>query len=67
MARAQQVCEALRQLNTLEGGHSISVTASFGVATAPENSTEPVELIGMADSAMYMAKRAGRDRVIAAW
>lgn len=66
VARAQQVCEALRQLNTLEGGHSISVTASFGVATAPENSTEPVELIGMADSAMYMAKRAGRDRVIAA-
>jgi diguanylate cyclase (GGDEF)-like protein len=66
VARAQQLCDALRQLTTVEGGHSISVTASFGVATSPDDSTDLAGLVSRADGAMYAAKRAGRDRIMAA-
>lgn len=39
------------------------VTISIGVATFPSDSTEPIELVEMADSALYRAKREGRNRV----
>jgi len=43
---------------------SIFVTASFGVATAPNDADDPLSLIRHADRAMYIgAKRAGRNRV----
>lgn len=41
------------------------VTISIGVATFPEDSTDPIELVEMADSALYRAKREGRNRVCA--
>ncbi len=41
------------------------VTISIGVATYPEDSREPIELVEMADSALYRAKREGRNRVCA--
>jgi diguanylate cyclase (GGDEF)-like protein len=44
-------------------GERISVTASFGVASYPE-CLELGELIAAADSALYAAKREGRNRVI---
>ena len=40
----------------------VSVTASFGVASYPETQ-ELGELLAAADSALYEAKRAGRNRV----
>ncbi|WP_231689621.1 sensor domain-containing diguanylate cyclase [Bacillus sp. FJAT-27245] len=53
----------------LEGhGHklSIKITASFGIATAPEDAEDPLALIRHADRALYVgAKRAGRNRVAA--
>jgi diguanylate cyclase (GGDEF)-like protein len=39
------------------------VTASFGVSTYPEDSTDPDHLIRTADRALYAAKQNGRDRV----
>ncbi|MCA1589494.1 MAG: GGDEF domain-containing protein [Acidobacteria bacterium] len=39
------------------------VTISVGVATFPDDSSDPIELIEMADSALYRAKREGRNRV----
>jgi diguanylate cyclase (GGDEF)-like protein len=39
------------------------VTASFGVAAAPQHGTTVAELLASADAALYAAKRAGRDRV----
>ena len=40
------------------------MTASFGVATFPENGRTMDSLISAADTAMYQAKEAGRDRVV---
>ncbi|WP_406697482.1 sensor domain-containing diguanylate cyclase [Singulisphaera sp. Ch08] len=39
------------------------VTASFGVATAWPGSANPRELVKMADEALYLSKRQGRNRV----
>ncbi|MCS6875062.1 MAG: GGDEF domain-containing protein [Pyrinomonadaceae bacterium] len=39
------------------------ITVSIGVACFPTDSTDPIELVEMADSALYRAKREGRNRV----
>ena len=39
------------------------MTASVGVAQAGEKASTPAELIALADSMLYQAKKAGRDRV----
>ena len=63
------MAERLRQLIRAHPFHSasgdaISLSASIGVASAQESSAgSSEELIGAADGAMYVAKRAGRDRV----
>jgi diguanylate cyclase (GGDEF)-like protein len=48
------------------GENELIVTASFGVATYPVPVVRRDDLFGAADRALYEAKRAGRDRVIAA-
>lgn len=49
---------------TLEG-QSLHVTASFGIAAFPEAGTQE-QLVAAADSALYLAKRSGKDRVAVA-
>lgn len=44
-------------------GETHHVTISIGVASFPEDSSDPIELVEMADSALYGAKREGRNRV----
>ena len=39
------------------------ITISIGVASFPNDSSDPIELVEMADSALYNAKREGRNRV----
>lgn len=43
------------------GGTSMHVSASFGVALAPEHGSDMESLLGRADAAMYRAKGAGRN------
>ncbi len=46
-----------------EGGHSIKVTASFGATSLPKGTlATPENLIRIADTALYSAKEAGRNR-----
>ena len=47
----------------LDGG-AVSITASIGVAFADDELRNPEELLRDADSAMYRAKAAGRDRCV---
>jgi diguanylate cyclase len=45
--------------------HEISIGASIGMSLFPDNGATPALLLQQADSAMYAAKRAGRDRMAA--
>jgi PleD family two-component response regulator len=38
---------------------------SIGVSSFPSDSSDPIELVEMADSALYRSKREGRNRVSA--
>jgi len=49
----------------LVDGRTFHLTASFGVAESLEQVAELDDLLRRADSAMYKAKQAGRDRVVA--
>jgi diguanylate cyclase (GGDEF)-like protein/PAS domain S-box-containing protein len=42
------------------GGHSVSVSASLGVALFPQDDADPDLLLRHADQAMYQAKRGGK-------
>ena len=39
------------------------MTISIGIASYPEDAKDPIQLVEMADSALYRAKRSGRNRV----
>ena len=60
--RMRTTIEAL-QIKRLDGDGTLSVTASFGVASLPTCATEKDGLIAAADAALYRAKRAGKNRV----
>jgi diguanylate cyclase (GGDEF)-like protein/PAS domain S-box-containing protein len=40
------------------------LSASIGYSLAPNDATQPLRLLQMADAAMYAAKRGGKDRVV---
>ena len=64
---AMSVAERLRtQLEQRLDSRGMSLTASFGVAAFPEHGRSAQELIAAADSALYAAKHAGRNRVVLA-
>src|SRR5713101_5062743 len=48
-----------------EAPRSHRMTISVGVAAYPEDARDPIQLVEMADSALYRAKRSGRNRVCA--
>jgi len=55
--------EILRsRIASLTETHGMSISASLGVATVPETSTE-ADVVAMADKALYAAKQAGRNCV----
>lgn len=61
--KAEQLRSRIADL-AFAGG--VTVTGSFGVAALPETSVNAQGLLVAADSALYQAKTAGRDRVVSA-
>jgi diguanylate cyclase (GGDEF)-like protein/PAS domain S-box-containing protein len=62
-ARAEQLRSTMAATPVGFGALTIAVTASFGVATFPRDGQSSDGLIAAADSALYAAKAAGRNRV----
>jgi diguanylate cyclase (GGDEF)-like protein/PAS domain S-box-containing protein len=63
MRRAEQLRAELAAAAVRCGAATIFVTASFGVASFPDNGDTAERLIAAADGAMYEAKAGGRNRV----
>lgn len=64
---AERMRKALDVLPVGTSGGAVTLTASFGVATADNTWKAGAEaLIGLADKALYKAKRSGRNRVASA-
>jgi diguanylate cyclase (GGDEF)-like protein len=63
---AERVREAVAKHRLVFEGAKISVTASCGLAVWPGDGKEPDALLASADRALYAAKQAGRNRVVAA-
>jgi diguanylate cyclase (GGDEF)-like protein len=66
-ARGERLRAKMRELTITHQGRSLGmVTISVGVAAFPQHGTSPKELMAAADSALYEAKRGGRDQVVVA-
>jgi diguanylate cyclase (GGDEF)-like protein len=66
---AERFRKAIREtpVAVVDGGEAIPhVTASFGVASFPDDGEDPRELLLKADAALYRSKESGRDRVTGA-
>lgn len=64
--RAEQFRAALAQMTIQHRGIDISVTTSIGIGAFPECGPHLSAIIKAADLALYAAKHAGRNRVVAA-
>lgn len=62
-ALAARIMAAVAEAQDIDLGIRTRVTASIGIALAPDDGTDAQTLIARADRALYAAKRDGKDRV----
>ncbi|MBB4858183.1 diguanylate cyclase (GGDEF)-like protein [Novosphingobium chloroacetimidivorans] len=59
--------EMLRlRIEGLSDAHGVSISASFGIGSVPQTSTNAADVVPMADAALYSAKQAGKNCVVCA-
>ena len=58
---AEKIRDAIAQISLT--GLDVTVSASVGIASYPDHASTPERLERLADSALYLAKRTGRDRI----
>lgn len=66
LRRAAEIHRRVRNLIVPLRGEPVAIAASFGVAACPVHGTDRDALLRAADGALYRAKNAGRDRIVAA-
>jgi diguanylate cyclase (GGDEF)-like protein len=66
LGAAERLRSALERHRFVFEGSRIPLTASLGVAVWPADGREPEALLAATDRALYAAKQAGRNRVVAA-
>lgn len=63
--RAEKIADLFRKLSIPFGAQTLGgYTLSIGVATAPQHGHTSQDLLASVDSALYQAKRTGRDRIV---
>ena len=60
---AERLCKIIADKPLIIDDKQIAITASIGVAAFPETGQSSQELLKVADAAMYIAKKAGRNQV----
>jgi len=60
---AERLRQKIAAVEFLGTDKKLQVTVSGGIASFPFNSSNPADLVDMADSAMYLAKGAGKNRI----
>lgn len=60
---AERIRKAVEKNPLQYDGRTIDLSISGGIASFPFNTTDPAELLRMADSAVYLAKGAGKNTV----
>lgn len=60
MGKAENMRQRVEHLSHV---HQANISASFGVATVPENSKNPNDVVPLADGALYKAKKEGKNCV----
>lgn len=63
---AKRIVQALSAPIHIDANNQVQVSASVGIAGYPSHARSAVELFKRADNAMYMAKRAGKNRFVMA-
>ncbi len=65
LQRVACICSLIKHLELRHNGRLLgTMTLSAGIAASPEHASTAPELLTAADSALYAAKRAGREQVI---
>ena len=64
LRKAEEIRSRMKQTVFLSGhGHQVSLSASFGIATFPDDAADVTGLLALADRAMFDVKEKGKDGI----